>query len=103
MHTKEYSVLQGTVEGAGVLGVRILPNVINPRYPYSVPVGVNLVSPAFDDFFRPINVKAQRAFLEFSTNAVGSWFHLDKTLLTGKAHPWSSLNPTGGMNNGISS
>jgi len=46
-------------------------------------------------------VKAQRAFLEFSTNAVGSWFQLDKTLLTGKADAWSSLNPTGGMNNGI--
>jgi hypothetical protein len=103
MHTKRYTVLQGTVEGAGVLGVRILPNVINPKYPYSVPVGVKLVSPAMDDFFRPINVKAQRAFLEFSTNAVGSWFHLDKTLLTGKADPWSSLNPTGGMNNGIAS
>jgi len=101
MHTKRYTVLQGTVEGAGVLGVRILPNVINPVYPYSVPVGINLVSPAMDDFFRPINVKAQRAFLEFSTNAVGSWFQLDKTLLTGKADAWSSLNPTGGMNNGI--
>ena len=103
MHTKRYTVLQGTVEGAGTLGVRILPNVINPKYPYSVPVGVKLVSPAYDDFFRSINAKAQRAFLEFSTNAVGSWFHLDKTLLTGKADPWSSLNPTGGMNNGIAS
>jgi hypothetical protein len=102
MHTKRYTVLQGTVEGAGLMSVRILPNVINPKYPYSVPVGINLVSPAFDDFFRPVNVKAQRAFLEFSTNAVGAWFHLDKTLLTGKADPWSSLNATGGMNNGIS-
>jgi hypothetical protein len=101
MHTKRYTILQGTVEGAGTLGVRILPNVLDPVYPYSVPVGVNLVSPAMDDFFRPINVKAQRAFLEFSTNAVGSWFHLDKTLLSGKADAWSSLNPTGGMNNGI--
>ena len=103
MHTKRYTVLQGTVEGAGLMSVRILPNVIDPKYPYSVPVGINLVSPAFDDFFRPINVKAQRAFLEFSTNAIGAWFHLDKTLLTGKADAWSSLNPTGGMNNGISS
>jgi hypothetical protein len=101
MHTKRYTVLQVTAEGAGVLGVRILPNVINPRFPYSIPVGINLVSPAFDDAFRPINVKAQRAFIEFSTNAVGSWFHLDKSLLTGKADPWSSLNATGGMNNGI--
>jgi len=48
-------------------------------------------------------VKAQRAFIEFSTNAVGSWFHWDKSLLTGKADPWSSLPATGGGNAGISS
>jgi len=101
MHTKEYSVFQVTAEGAGTMGVRILPNVINPRYPYSIPVGIKLSSPSMDDYFRPINVKAQRAFIEFSTNAVGSWFHVDKSLLTGKAHPWSSLNPTGGGNAGI--
>jgi hypothetical protein len=101
MHTKRYTVLQVTAEGAGTMSVRILPNVINPRYPYSVPVGINLSSPSMDDYFRPINVKAQRAFLEFSTNAVNSWFHLDKSLLTGKADPWSSLNPTGGGSAGI--
>lgn len=102
MHTKRYTILQVTAEGAGTMGVRILPNVITPKYPYSVPVGITLSSPSQDDYFRPINVKAQRAFLEFSTNAVGSWFHLDKSLLTGKADPWSSLNPTGGGNAGIS-
>jgi hypothetical protein len=103
MHEKRYTVLQATVEGAGTLGVRILPNVINPKYPYSVPGGITLSSPVFNDYFRPLNVKAQRAFIEFSTSAVGSWFHWDKSLLTGKADPWSSLPATGGGNAGISS
>jgi hypothetical protein len=102
-HEKRYTVLQATVEGAGSLSVRILPNVINPKYPYSVPGGITLSSPVFNDYFRPLNVKAQRAFIEFSTNAVGSWFHWDKSLLTGKADPWSSLPATGGGNAGISS
>jgi hypothetical protein len=102
LHNKLYTVLQTTVEGAGLLSVRILPNVIDPKYPYSVPVGITLSSPAYTDYFRPINVQAQRAFLEFSTDSIGSWFHLDKTLLTGRANPWNSLNPTGGGNAGIS-
>jgi hypothetical protein len=101
MHAKRYTVLQATIEGAGLMQMRILPNVLDPRYPYKVPIGINLVSPAFDDAFRSINVKAQRAFLEFSTNAIGAWFQLHKCILTGKQDPWSSLNPTGGLNNGI--
>jgi len=101
MHTKRYTVLQVNITGAGNAPVRMIPNDLNARYPISIPGGINLVSPAQDDFFRSINVKGQRVFLEFSTNAVGSWFELCKTLLTGKADPWSSLNPTGGGNMGI--
>jgi hypothetical protein len=101
MHAKRYTILQATVEGAGIMKVRLLPNVIDPRYPYSIPVGIQLVSPANDDAFRSINVKGNRMFVEVSTNAVGAWFQFHKMLLTGKADHWSSLNPTGGMNSGI--
>jgi hypothetical protein len=54
-----------------------------------------------DDYFRPTNVRGNRAFVEVSTNAVGSAFNLSKMLLTGKADPWSTLSPTGGGNTGI--
>jgi hypothetical protein len=81
--------------------IRILPNTITPKYPYTVPVGIPLIDPANDDFMRAINVKGQRAFIEISTNAVGSAFNLSKSLLTGKADPWSSIDPTGGGNAGI--
>lgn len=101
MHTKRYTILQANLEGAGTATVRFLPNDLNAKYPISVPGGINLVSPAMDDMYRNVNVKGQRVFLEFSTNAVDSWFQLCKTLLTGKADPWSSLNPTGGGNAGI--
>jgi hypothetical protein len=102
-HCKRYSVFQVTAEGAGEMGVRLLPNVINPKFPYSIPVGITLSSPSMDDYFRPINAKGNRMFVEFSTTAVNSWMHVDKMLLTGKADPWSSLNATGGGNAGISS
>ena len=101
MHEKRYSVLQANLAGAGTCSVRLIPNDLFARYPYSVPGGIALNNPANTDYFRPLNCKAQRLFLEFSTNAVGSWFELCKTLLTGKADPWSSLNPTGGGGVGI--
>src|SRR5208282_2712264 len=101
MHTKRYTILQANLEGAGTATVRFLPNDLSAKYPISVPGGIKMSSPAMDDVYRNVNVKGQRVFLEFSTNAVDSWFQLCKTLLTGKADPWSSLNPTGGGNAGI--
>ena len=110
-HAKRYTVFQTTMDGyqatpmvsAGNAMVRMLPNTINPKYPYTVPMGIPLVTPCYDDYFRPINVKGNRMFIEVSTDAVGSWFNLSKLLITGKADPWSTLPATGGGNVGITS
>lgn len=108
-HAKRYTVLQTNISGAqtdttstGNATIRILANTLTPKFPYTVPVGIPLYEDVQDDFFRPINVKGNRAYVEVSTNAVGSWFNLSKLLLTGKADPWSTINPTGGGNLGIS-
>jgi hypothetical protein len=107
-HAKRYTVFQTEITGGQLTSsqvtnakIRMLPNTISPKYPYTVPVGIPLVDPLNDDYFRAINVKGNRMFVEVSTNAVGSWFNLSKILLTGKADPWSTLNPTGGGNAGI--
>ncbi len=101
MHAKRFTVLQLTAEGSGAMKTRILPNTLDARYPYTVPVGIFLNSPVQDDYFRSVNVKGNRTFIETSTNAVGAWFELHKILLSGYADPHSTLNPTGGGNNGI--
>jgi hypothetical protein len=101
MHAKRYLTLQFTAEGAGTLNVRVLTNTLSARYPYTIPNGIALSTPVNDDYFRPLNIKANRCFLEFSTNEVGAYFELHKILLSGKADPWSTLNPTGGGNAGI--
>lgn len=110
-HRKLYTVLQLAMTGVQLTPgspnnptnamIRMLPNTINPRYPYTVPVGIPLNNPVMDDYFRPINVAGNRMFIEVSTNSVGSAFNLSKLLLTGKAHPFSTLNPTGGGNTGV--
>jgi hypothetical protein len=100
-HAKRYTVFQVTADGAGIMNVAFLPNTIIPKYPYMIPGGIALSSPANDDYFRPINVKGNRMFVEFSTDEIGGWMHVDKMLMTGKQDPWSSLNSTGGGNAGI--
>jgi hypothetical protein len=101
LHCKRYTLLQFNAQGNGNAKVRLLPNVLEARYPYSIPGGVNLVNPAMDDALRSINAKGQRMFFEISTNDVGAWFELNKVLLTGMQDAHSSINPTGGMNQGI--
>jgi hypothetical protein len=110
-HAKRYTVLQanifgfqdtvGTINNPTNAMIRILPNTLSPRYPYTVPVGIPLVNPVQDDYFRSINIRGNRAYVEISTNSVGSWFNISKLLLTGKADQFSTLNPTGGGNTGI--
>ena len=107
-HRKLYTVFQCAITGgqtdttsAGRAQIRMLPNTLSPKYPYTVPVGIPLSDPVQDDFFRPINVRGNRMFVEVSTNAVGSAFNLSKMLLTGKADAWATLNPTGGGNTGV--
>ena len=107
-HAKRYTVLQVSATGTQVtnstatnMKIRILSNTLSPKFPYTVPIGIPLVDPVQDDYFRPINVRGNRAFIELSTNAVGSAFNISKILLTGKADPWATLNPTGGGNSGI--
>jgi hypothetical protein len=107
-HAKRYTVFQCAITGGQLYPstatnakIRMLPNTLGAKYPYTVPVGIPLSDPVQDDFFRSINVKGNRMFVEVSSNAVGSWFNLSKILLTGKADPWSTLNPVGGGNAGI--
>jgi len=105
LHAKRYTVLQFNAQGEGGMNVTMYPNDLNARYPLTVPLGmpygIQLSSPTNDDYARPINIKGQRVFLEFSTNAVGAWMELCKVLITGKADNWSPINPTGGGNVGI--
>lgn len=110
-HRKLYTVFQTNITGVQASKgtpnnptnamIRMLPNTLSPRYPYTVPVGIPLVTPAQDDYFRPINVQGNRMFVEVSTNSVGSAFNVSKMLLTGKAAPYATLNPVGGGNAGV--
>jgi hypothetical protein len=101
MHRKLYSVFQTTMEGQGTASVTLYPDNLMAKYPITIPGGIALSTPTNQDYFRPLNVTGNRVFVEIETDAVGSWFSLDRIMLTGRSAPWSSLNPTGGGSRGI--
>lgn len=93
-HRKLYNYLNLTMPGGnGLLSVRALPNIVNPTYPYTVPGGVRLpvTAPNDPDVERPLNVTANRCFVQFSTNRAGDWFQLSKVIVTVVADPWAPL------------
>lgn len=87
-HQKRYTYMQTLATGAGNCAVTFYPNTTTvqvPNYTYAIPGGLNLdANPnGNQDFEKPINVRGQRVFVEFSTNAVGSNFSLSKLILVG--------------------
>jgi hypothetical protein len=102
LHSKRYIMWQAAVEGAGNMQVVFRQNSLDARYPYTVPGGVNLVSPVLgDDVYKPLNLRGNRVFVEFSSNAVGSWWEMSKMILTGSKDNWSPTSPNAGGNTGI--
>jgi hypothetical protein len=100
-HRKRYTVLGLTLEGQGNATVTLYPDYLTAKYPWTIPGGINLTTPSQQDAFRPLNVVGNRIFVQVETNAVNQWFDLEKMILTGKADPWSPINPLGGLSRGI--
>ena len=101
LHAKRYTILQFAAEGSGKMTVKMYPNTLSARYPYTVPAPINLTPTMQDDIYRNLNVRGNRMFVEVSTSGVGDWFQLHKVLLSGYADPHSTLNPLGGGNAGV--
>jgi hypothetical protein len=100
---KRYNMLQQLITGSGVAQVQVFPNyILNPTtFAYNVnaytgPGGITLQANPIDDIIRPLNVAGNRAYLAYSTNAVGSAFRLSKVILTGIAEPYAAVNPNSG-------
>jgi hypothetical protein len=118
MHNKRWTSLQWTSLGDGPMQVRVMQNILadfptageGSKNVWIIPgtiqesglyASANQEPIEQDDFWRPLNIRGVRCFIEFRTNEVDSDFTLHKVLLSGKADPWSPINPTGGGNVGV--
>ncbi len=103
LHRKRFQFVQQWVTGSGNVSVKAYPNyLLNPQtlafnqYLYTVPNGINLSLTPIDDIIRPLNMAGNRVYLSYSTNAVGSSFHLSKVILVGTIDPYTAVNPNSG-------
>ena len=80
----DYSLWQ--VSGAGSLAISMLPGNVVPRLPYQAQTlpPVTLSATPADDYERPLNVKGNRVFVQFATNAVGAYFNMLSIKLFGR-------------------
>jgi hypothetical protein len=96
-HRKLYNYLDMNIVGSGRAQIKALPNILNPRWPYTVPGGAWLYGPSnsdidsFPNTERPLNVTANRCFIQVSTSGVGNWFGLSKMVLTAVKDPFAPV------------
>jgi hypothetical protein len=92
-HRKLYTGLQVTASGTGSMNIVLYPNSLTTKTPYTVQGGIPLSENPSDDYWVPINVAGNRAFIEYSTNSIGAAMDLSKMILVGNKHPWQSTRP----------
>jgi hypothetical protein len=96
-HRKLYNFVDMSLSGNGRAVIQALPNILTPRYPYTVPGGALLTIPSDEDFMnggnieRPLNVTANRCFLQISTSGVGNWFQLSKVIMSAVKDPFAPV------------
>jgi hypothetical protein len=91
-HTYEYMTYLAS--GNGSLGIAVCPDVLNGPYTDTlIPISLS-ANPNWDTEC-PLNEVGRRLFVQFSTNAVGSYFSLSSMVVMLKQDSWS---PTRGVN-----
>lgn len=86
---KRYVYYGLLIEGNGTLQVTFYQNTLDAPYPFEVPGGMTLSSPAANDLQGPLNELAQRLFTEVVME--NGWFNLSRVTLVGAKDKWSAI------------
>jgi len=90
-HQKRYVYAQALLEGVGITQIKVYTNSLSAT-PYVVPGGITITNPALQDYEFPLNILAQRAFVEVS---MPGQINFSRLILVGAADTW---NPIRGRN-----
>lgn len=85
-HRKQWTYAQFLAYGSGSLTLKAYMNSLTPPQAsqiYTAPA-ITLVANPFDDYERPINAVGNRVFVQFSTNAAGAAFTLERLTMVGR-------------------
>ena len=93
-HRNLYKYLDMNLSGTGLMTTTVLPNVLTPTYPYSIPA-IAMTDPAQNNVERPINQEGNRLFVQFRSNVLnmtypqGSGFNLSSLTVSMVKSPHS--------------
>lgn len=92
---KTWEYLVSNVSGVGLLNVTLYPNILlgpgdltTGYQPWTVPGGIQLVDPSFNDRECTLNFTAQRTFVEFKTTG---YMAVDFIVMFGKKAVWNAI------------
>jgi hypothetical protein len=98
MHRKTWEYLTFLNSGAGLLNVRLLPEVLlgpdDPTagyYPWTVAGGFQQSDPCMQDRETPLNFQCRRCFVEFSTSG---YMDISEMTMVGKKNVWNQVRGT---------
>jgi hypothetical protein len=101
LHRKRFTMSQQLIVGSGTCTMAVYPNwfytpstLVFNTLAFSTPIV--LQEQPVDDIIRPLNVGGNRAYVAYSTNAVGAAFNLSKLIMVGTMDPFASVNPNSG-------
>jgi hypothetical protein len=93
-HNKRYVKMQITAEGSGYLNITVIPNDLNntnPRNPNFTVYDPPILQTEVYDYVRNLNVRAYRAYVQFSPVDAGTFASVSKLILVGNMDPHSPL------------
>jgi hypothetical protein len=84
---KRYIAWDALISGSGTANLVFYQNVLSAPYPFTVPGGIQLTDPAFNNIQGPLDEYGQRIFPEVKIN--GGYFNLSRFTVIGKMDSWS--------------
>jgi hypothetical protein len=84
------------VRGSGNMNLAVFPNTLDSQYAHDLLPRIPLPLMTDGDIEVPVNETANRLFVQFKTDQIGSCFELSRLMMAMGIDPWS---PIRGQNN----
>src|SRR6185312_2604784 len=86
-HRKLATYMVMNAEGSGNMTVRVIPNVLTSTSEWTVPGGVDLVTPEENNLENPLEISGDRLYVQFETSEADASFQISELKMTLQKDP----------------
>jgi len=91
---KLYAYMMMMVRGSGNMNLAVFPNTLDSQYAHDLLPRIPLPQMTDGDIEVPVNETANRLFVQFRTDEIGSCFELSRLMMAMGIDPWSPVRGT---------